>query len=355
MYDGSYLRNRWYVAATTAELDAGPVGRTIMDEPVVLFRAQGNRAAALEDACAHRFMPMSQGKVLDGRIQCPYHGLEFDGTGECVRVPGQRRVPPGAKVRSYPVVERWRYAWIWMGDPAQADEATVPDYHWNDDPGWISVGGYFHVRGSYRLLIDNLLDLSHVAYVHASTLGTDRVADFPVKVRRDGGRVHVDRWITSEPAPPMFKLVGNFDGPVDRWQLIQYQEPSHFMIDVGCAVAGTGATEGNRARGITMFSNHTLTPETATSTHYFWHHARNFRLDEPALTERLAKATGTAFGEDVGVIEAQQDRINRARPDKPIIDINADAGVLQARRVLDALIADEQSSAGPVASGAKVG
>jgi phenylpropionate dioxygenase-like ring-hydroxylating dioxygenase large terminal subunit len=345
MSDSPYLRNRWYVAAAAHEIDGGPLGRTIMDEPVVLFRGPGGKPAALEDACAHRYMPLSHGKVENGIIQCPYHGLEYDATGACTRVPGQARIPPGAKVKRYPVAEKWRYVWIWMGDPAKADEATIPDYHWNDDPAWISVGGYFHVRGSYRLLIENLLDLSHVAYVHATTLGTDRVADFPVKVRRDGDKVHVDRWIAGEPAPPMFKQVGNFEGPVDRWQLIQYQEPSHFMIDVGCAVAGTGAQDGNRAHGVTMFSNHTLTPETRTSTHYFWHHARNFRLDEPALTERLAKATSTAFGEDVGVVEAQQDRMTRAPADKPIIDINADAGVLQARRLLDRLIAEERAGA----------
>lgn len=343
MPDTPYLRNRWYVAAAAHEIDKGPLGRTIMDEPVVLFRGSGGKAAALEDACAHRYMPLSHGKVENGIIQCPYHGLEYDATGACIRVPGQARVPPGATVRRYPVAERWRYVWIWMGDPAKADEATIPDYHWNDDSAWISVGGYFHVHGSYRLMIDNLLDLSHVAYVHATTLGTERIADFPVKVRRDADKVHVDRWITGEPAPPMFKAVGNFEGPVDRWQLIQYQEPSHFMIDVGCAVAGSGAQEGNRAQGVTMFSNHTLTPETATSTHYFWHHARNFRLDEPALTERLAKATSTAFGEDVAIIAAQQDRMSRAPAEKPIVDIAADAGVLQARRLLDRLIAEEQA------------
>ncbi len=343
MSDSPYLRNRWYVAAWAHELEKGAVGRIIMDEAVVFFRGKGGKVAALEDACAHRYMPLSHGKVEDGCIQCPYHGLVYDASGACVHVPGQPRVPPGATVRAYPVAEKWRFVWIWMGDPELADEAAIPDYHWNDDPKWVAVGGYFHVRGSYRLLIDNLLDLSHVAFVHASTLGTDRVADFPVKVRRDDNKVHVDRWILGEPAPRMFKLVGNFEGPVDRWQLIQYQEPSHFMIDVGCAVAGTGAPNGDRSAGITMFSNHTLTPETETSTHYFWHHARNFRLAEPELTERLATATRTAFGEDVGIVEAQQDRMQRAPASKPIIDINADAGVLQARRLLDQLIKEERA------------
>lgn len=336
-----YLRNRWYVAAWNHELGEKPLARTIMDEPIVFFRDAAGKPVALEDSCAHRYMALSEGKVIDGCIQCPYHGLEYDSSGACVTVPGQTKVPPGAGVRSYPVAEKWRYIWIWTGDPEAADEALIPDFHWNDDPDWVAVGDYFYVKGSYRLLIDNLLDLSHVAYVHATTLGTDGVANFPVKVRREDNKVHVERWIFDEPAPPMFKMVGGFEGQVDRWQLIQYQEPSHFMIDVGCAVAGTGATDGDRSQGVTMFSNHTLTPETERSTHYFWHHARNFRLDEPELTKKLAKATSTAFGEDVIIIETQQDRMERAGPKKAIIDINADAGVLQASRLLDGLIEAE--------------
>jgi len=316
-----YLLNRWYVAAWAHELDDGPLGRTIMDEPIVFFRDGDGGVAALEDSCAHRFMPLSMGEIVDGCIECPYHGLVYDRTGMCVTVPGQAKVPPGATVRTWPVVERYRWIWVWMGDADKADPALIPDFHWNDDPDWVSVGDYFYVKGGWRLFVDNLLDLSHVAYVHRSTLGTDRVADFPVKVSRGDGTVHVD-----------------------RWQLITYEPPSHFMIDVGCADAGTGAVEGDRSRGITMFSNHTITPETEKSSHYFWHHARNFRLDEPDLTETLAKAAGTAFYEDVGIIEAQQARMDAAKPDKPIIDINADAGVLQARRLLEALIAEDSAT-----------
>ena len=339
----SYLRNRWYVAAWDHELGDKPLARTIMGDPIVFFRDTSGNPVALEDSCAHRYMALSEGVVIDGCIQCPYHGLVFNKSGACITVPGQTKIPPGAAVKSYPVSERWRYIWIWAGDPELADDSLIPDFHWNDDPKWQAVGDYFHVKGSYRLLIENLLDLSHVAYVHASTLGTDGVVNFPVKVSREEDKVHVERWIFDEPAPPMFKLVGGFEDnqAVDRWQLIHYQEPSHFVIDVGCAVAGTGATEGDRSQGVTMFSNHTLTPETESSTHYFWHHARNFRLDEPELTKKLAKATSTAFGEDVIIIETQQDRMERAGPHKSIIDINADSGVLQARRLLDGLITRE--------------
>ena len=346
---GGYLRNAWHVAGWARELDGGAVlARTIMDEPVALWRGGDGEVTALEDACAHRMAPLSLGRVLDGgrRIRCPYHGLEFDRAGACVRIPGQSAIPPGARVRRYPCAEKWRWLWIWMGEEAKADASLIPDFHWNDDPGWVSVGDYFHVRGNWRLLVDNLMDLSHVAYVHATTLGTEAVADFPVAVRRERGGVQVDRWIVGEPAPPMFRAVGGFAGTVDRWQLIDWRPPAHFAIDVGCAESGSGARDGDRTRGITMYSNHSVTPETQGSCHYFWHHARNFRLDELALTETLAEVTRTAFGEDVVIIEQQQRRLEAARPDRPAIDINADAGALQARRVLDALLVAERDAGG---------
>jgi len=336
-----YLKNCWYVAAWNYELDDGPLARVLLDEPVVLYRDSDGAPVALEDRCSHRFAPLSEGVVEGDCIRCGYHGLKFDRAGACVEVPGQSKVPPGSGVTSYPTVEKYRWIWIWMGDPARADEALIPDYHWNDDPAWIALGDMFYVKGSYRLLVDNLLDLSHVQYVHASTLGTEAVTNYPVEVDREADCVRVNRWIMKNPPPPMFEKAGGITGDVDRWQLITWTPPCHVVIDVGCATAGTGAREGNRAEGVTMFSNHTITPETETSCHYFWHHARDFGLDQPELTDFLRQATGNAFYEDVAIIEAQQHSYDTAPPDFQQIDINADAGVLQARRVLDRLIAEE--------------
>ena len=337
----TFLKNTWYVAAESHEVTDGVLGRTICGDPVVLFRTDAGMPAALEDRCCHRHLPLSLGKRAGDRIQCGYHGLEFDASGTCVSVPGQSKVPPGAAVRAYPVVERHRYIWIWPGDPDKADEALIPDYHWNDDPDWISNTGYFYVEGNHQLLVDNLLDLSHVQFVHASTLGADGVTDAPLDTRRDGEKIRIDRWIMDRPPPPMFAKARGFPGTVDRWQLITWTAPSHVVIDAGCADAGTGARDGDRSRGITVFSNHTITPETDKSCHYFWHHARNFRLDDDALTKTLAKAAGTAFGEDVVILARQQRSIDTAPAGWTSVDINADAGVLQARRVVDGLIAAE--------------
>ena len=338
-----YLKNCWYVAAWNHEVDDGPLGRVILDEPVVLYRADDGSPVALEDRCVHRRAPLSHGSIEARGLRCGYHGLLFDQTGACVEVPGQTRMPPDASVKSYPVVERWRWVWIWMGEAERADPALIPDYHWNDDPAWISLGDRFYVKGNYRLIVDNLLDLSHVQFVHASTLATAAVVDYPAEVTRDGQHIRIDRWIMDGPAPPMFEKAGGITGGVDRWQLISWTPPTHVVIDVGCARSGTGAREGNRADGIEMYSNHTITPETATTSHYFWHHARNFRLDDSKTTEYLAGAATAAFSEDVVIIEAQQESMESAPKGRPRIDINADSGVLQAARILDCLIDTERT------------
>lgn len=340
-----FLKNCWYVAAWNHEIDNGLLARTLLDEPVVLFRAEDGAPVALEDRCVHRHMPLSDGKRMGDGIQCAYHGLEFDRTGVCVRVPGQTQVPPGARIQSYPVVERYRWIWIWMGDPSQADPDLIPDFHWNDDPAWTAVGDLFPVKGAAQLLVDNLLDLSHVQFVHGSTFATDAVTEFPVEVQRGEGGIEISRWIMDRPPAPMFKAAGGFDGNVDRWQLITWTPPCHVAIDVGSAVAGTGARDGDRAQGITMFSNHSITPETATSCHYFWHHARDFRLDDPELTDFQRKSASGAFMEDVVIIEAQQRSLDTAPDWQPACDINADSGVLQAQRILAEMVAKETGAA----------
>lgn len=339
-----HLKNCWYVAAWHHEIDDGLLARKILNEPVVLYRGEDGAAVALEDRCVHRHLPLSCGQRVGNDLRCGYHGLVFDRTGACIEVPGQTKVPPDARVKTFPVVEKWRWIWIWMGDPAKADPALIPDFHWNDDPAWISVGDRYHVAGAAELLIDNLLDLSHVQFVHASTIGTDAITGFPVEVERGDDRVHVTRWIMDNPAPPMFAKASGIDGNVDRWQLIAWTPPTHVVIDVGCAVAGTGAREGNRSQGITMFSNHSITPETESSCHYFWHHARDFNLGDDALTDFQKKAAGEAFSEDVVIIEAQQKSLDRAPGWEPACDITADAGVLQARRMLSALLDAERKA-----------
>ena len=336
-----FLRNSWYAAIWAKELIEQPIGRKFLDEPVVLFRTASGRAAALEDRCCHRAAPLSRGRQAGDSIQCGYHGFKFDTEGRCVEVPGQKNIPPGACVRSYPVIEKWRAVWIWMGDPALADGSKIPNLYWLEDPNWATTPGYIHLRANYQLLVDNLLDLTHVSYLHQSTLAGDpREATTPTRTERLQDGVRVGRWLLDFAPPPLFAKAGGFTGKVDRWQFVTWNPPSTVLLDVGCAKTGTGAPEGDRSQGISIWSNHLITPETETSCHYMFCYARDFKRDDQEISKLLYEGSRAAFLEDADMLEAQQQNLNGGALER-VVDINADAAQMQARRILEQLVLTE--------------
>jgi len=309
----------------------------LLDEPVVLYRGAGGETVALEDRCCHRQLPLSMGRVQGDRLQCGYHGLTFRPDGVCVEVPGQAAIPPGAGVRSYPVCERWGWVWIWMGVAAAADEVLIPDFYELDDPGWRARGSRIPMECDYRLGIDNLLDLTHLTYVHQTTLGNAAVTEAAeVTTERFGAGVRVTRWMIDVQAPPMYGKLMDFKTNIDRWQIIDFIPPCFVKLDLGGAPTGTGAVQGDRSHGFERRSLNAITPETETSVHYFWADAHNFNLDQPAVTNLLYEQVLEAFIEDKAVMEAQQASLSRS-PGWQQVDINGDAGGLQARRILDRL------------------
>jgi phenylpropionate dioxygenase-like ring-hydroxylating dioxygenase large terminal subunit len=340
-----FLRNYWYVAASDSEVGRKPLRRTILKEPIVFFRLEDGTPVALEDRCAHRHLPLSMGKLVGDHLQCYYHGLRYDQTGRCVRIPGQEQIPPSAKVRAYRVVERYKWIWIWMGDPAIADQSNITDFHWLDDPNWGAKSSYLHVKSNWQLVVDNLLDLTHLAFVHESTIGNSALAEHAsVKVTRAPNNVAVTRWMIDQPPPPTFVKVGGFTSNVDRWQIIDWVPPAFLRLDVGATPTGTGAPEGRRVNGITMRNLNAITPETETTSHYFWGQAHDFDVKNTTLTQKIFEQIQTAFLEDVEVFSAQQQNLD-IYSEPPQVDINADTGVLQARRIIDRLRAEEQAAA----------
>jgi vanillate O-demethylase monooxygenase subunit len=339
-----FPRNAWYVAATPDELGRELLGRTLLDRPVVLYRREDGTPVALEDRCSHRFLPLSKGYLVGDVVQCGYHGLEFDCTGACVHVPGQKSVPADAGVAAFPLCEKWRFVWIWMGDPALADQALIPEIWRNEHPDWtVVVGEPIHMRGDYRLVADNLLDPSHVSFVHRSTLGTNVVAEIPQIATQDGDTVRVTRWILDSPPAPVYAKLGKFDGNVDRWQIMTFTPPSMVEVDMGSCVAGSGAQQGDRSHGIELRAYNLVTPETAESSFYFWTHVRNFAIDDAAVTEMVRGNFVETFAEDVAVIEAVQDGLKRYA-DAPVINLAVDAGAIRARRVIDDMVGQETAS-----------
>ena len=350
-----FLRNAWYVAAWDHEVTAEkPFGRILLNEPVVLYRKRDGGVVALEDRCCHRHFPLHRGCLVEDRLECGYHGLQYDETGQCVRIPGQSVVPDGVRVRSYPAVERHRWIWVWMGDPALADPALITDFHWMQDPAWRAKGTVFHVACNYELIIENLLDLSHLTFVHRSTIGNYATAEkAAVDVTRTERDVTVARWMVDTPPPPTYVKAGGFKGNVDRWQFIRFTPPCFVRLDVGALDTGREArqlkdaafaAEGRLPGGIEMRNLNAITPETEKTCHYFWAQAHNFMIDRPEVTEMLFGQISEAFKQDWEVFEHQQKWID-LDPAAPRVNVSADAGQVQGIRLLRKLIQAEAERA----------
>ena len=337
------LRNNWYVAAWSAELESGAVlARRVCGQALVLFRTKSGTVAALEDRCIHRGMPLSQGGECEGEIiRCPYHGLEFDARGACVKIPGQDQIPAGAKVIAFPAVERDAMIWVWVGDPAKADPARIPSYPYHRDPAWVWTRDTLEVNADWRLLTDNLLDLSHLQYVHRKTIGGNPQEDAQAKLSaaRDGDRVLIARWLLDLPAPPFHKAMCGFAGNIDRWQEIEFR-PGFIQFYSGGTDANTGAYEGRRDGGMHLRHLHCITPETETRTRYLFSVAHNFRVDDAALTLRMHQLAVATFLEDQALLEVQQRRMAED-PDRTLFDTRNDIGTVHARRIVTDLAAAE--------------
>ena len=341
-----YVRNAWYVACTADEIAGAPLGRTICGQRMVLFRSEGGAIAALEDFCPHRGAPLSLGSIrADGRIVCGYHGLVMGGDGRCVSMPGQRVRPT---IRSYPALERHGFVWVWPGEKSAADPALLHPLPWAESPEWAYAGGLYHVKCDYRLMIDNLMDLTHETYVHASSIGQREIEEAAPQTRVEGDSAITSRFMQNIMPPPFWQaaLRGNGladDVPVDRWQICRFNAPSHVMIEVGVAHAGKGGYHAGPEHKASSIVVDFITPETETSHWYFWGMARNFKPQDDALTATIREGQGRIFGEDREMLELQQKNILR-HPERKLLMLNIDAGGVQSRRIIDQWLARERQT-----------
>jgi vanillate O-demethylase monooxygenase subunit len=344
-----FLMNSWYVAAWPSELEAGGslITRRILDRPVLLYRTGAGEPVAFLDRCPHRLVPLSAGQRVRDDIRCGYHGMVFASSGRCVHIPGQDKIPPNAKATTFPLVERHGMVWIWMGETAAANPDLIPFVPWPALPNWTASPGYTHVGADYRLLTDNLLDLSHENYIHQETIGNEEeetIADFPVQTKVIDGRVvRAHRDMSDIAPPPFFKLMTGSEQRIDRWQTAIWTAPSINMTDVGARPTGGALEETLVSRVL-----HLLTPETATSTHYFWSHNRNFRQDDAALTEKIVNAHVKTFDEDKEMLELQQRELSDSGLSVPQMALKIDDAPLRARRILSMLIRQEEESTAAV-------
>ena len=341
-----FLKNTWYVACTAHDIDDKPLGRRICNEPIAFFRDENGLVAAVEDFCPHRGAPLSLGRVCKGRLMCGYHGLEMGRDGKTVAMPGQR-VQGFPAVKSYPVEERYGFIWVWTGEPEKADPALIPHMEWYNHPDWAYGGGLYHVKADYRLMIDNLMDLTHETYVHATSIGQPEIDETPCKTTVNGNEVVTSRFMENITAPPFWRAALRARGladdvPVDRWQICRFTPPSHVMIEVGVAHAGHGGYDAPAEHKVYSVVVDFITPETETSMWYHWGMARKFNPQDGALTDQIREGQGKIFSEDLEMLERQQANLS-AFPERKLLKLNIDAGGVQARRILDRLADAERA------------
>lgn len=340
-----FVYNTWYVAAASTEIEHKLVSRRICDEAICFYRTAAGEPVAIIDRCPHRFAPLSLGHLDGDDVQCIYHGITFDSTGTCVRIPGQDDFRNVARAKTFRVVDKYGWLWIWMGDVVLADESLIPDAHWQTEHDWCPTGGVMHFKANYQLLVDNLLDLSHEAFTHAGTIGNSAVAETPIRVSGDAQTVRVERFMTDCAAPPLFQRVCGFTTPIDRTQIIDYTPPSYIVIDARAVPTGTDAARaaGNApAPRLEWQVLNAITPETETTCFYFWSVSRHFAQDDVAITEIIHNQILKTFGEDQLVIEAQQGAIQAMALENRTVFTSFDAGATRARKIVQRMLDAER-------------
>ncbi|MGA0712813.1 MAG: Rieske 2Fe-2S domain-containing protein [Burkholderiaceae bacterium] len=333
-----FIRNAWYVACESTALDNHtPLGRTICDQPMVFFRDADGTAVALEDFCPHRGTPLSLGRVENGALVCGYHGLTMGCQGKTLHMPGQRpKVFPA--IQSYAVLERYGFVWVWPGQQQHADAMELPDFPYLQQDSWAYGGGLFHVQADYRLMIDNLMDLTHETYVHATSIGQPEIDETPCHTEVEGERVTTSRFMSAIQAPSFWQQAMTAHGldpqaTVDRWQICRFMAPSHVQIDVGVALHGLGGIHAPADKKVQAVVVDFITPETATSHWYHWGMARHFQVGDQALTDAIRKGQEKIFSEDLAILERQQKSLT-THAGRRLVTLDIDAGGARARRII---------------------
>lgn len=347
-----WIYNCWYVIGWEHEIaDNGFLARTVLGEPLLAFRTAAGQYAVLEDRCCHRHAPLSKGRREGDCIRCGYHGLKFDARGACVEVPGMEKPPASARVRTYPALCRNRWVFVWMGEADRADPALLPDNFSCGDAGWHYKPGYMHYDTPYLLICDNLLDFSHLSWVHEKTLGgTNAIAlARPVvePVNSPGQRgVKVGRQVPGVPPPPYYAKIRALPPVIDRWFVYDFLLPGTLLMRSGGRPVDDAPDDMRNA--VQLHSCQTLTPESADSTHYFFMQAYRAEAENPAVTEGIYQSLIQAFNEDRDMISAQHRTMGSA-PGASMLPLYMDAALAQFRRLLDTEVAKEAGAPPPAA------
>lgn len=306
------IRNCWYVAGWSSDFGRDPVQRWLLGDPVVIYRRANGSAVALEDRCVHRMAPLSAGRVEDDAIRCMYHGLKFGSDGRCIEIPGQDLIPDRACVRRYPAFEKNGWLWVWMGDPDRSDPSRIANSKSPDDPDWILKTGQLDYAANYELINDNLLDLTHLTYVHAGSFGADEAwsRNRPQIETLENG-IRSSRWIlNSPPIPPLGRAAQHEH--VDIWTSYDFIIPGIFLLYTAIYAAGTADLCGQGEPGpkhqilFNNFTSQAVVPTGEKTARYYFSWGPGAEYGTEADAQLMIDMAKMAFNEDKVMIEAQQ-------------------------------------------------
>ncbi|MGW6061852.1 Rieske 2Fe-2S domain-containing protein [Streptomyces sp. NPDC055189] len=345
----AFVRNQWYVAAYGREVGRELLGRTVLGEPILLYRTQDGRAVAMSERCVHRRFPLSQAPTrLDGdRVVCGYHGFTYDTDGGCVFVPGQQRSPRTARLKTYPVIEQDSFVWVWIGD-REPGHTPPPRAPWMDSPQYTVVSGMEPIDADYGLLVDNLMDLSHETYLHGGYIGTPEVAATPITTEVDdtAGIVHVSRHMDDAECPPFYAKSTGIAGRISRWQDIEYHAPCLYLLHSRIAPAGAPGPnpDGSDPYAFHVEVVYAITPSTEKTTYDFWAVARDFAIEDQDVSTFLHGNNHTVVMQDVVALNVLQKSLDTEQAGYQELSINIDTGGLAARRILARLAREETAA-----------
>lgn len=340
MSEDIFLKNAWYMAGWSHEFGENLLRRRILGEPLLLFRKTDGSVAALIDRCPHRFAPLSMGERQGDCVACPYHGLRFDSDGRCVGNPFSEEIPKGAQLRTFPTSERDGIVWIWFGDTALVDRTLVPDFGMLNIDGTAPITGLVPMAANYQFGTDNLMDLSHIEFVHkGSFAGGGVIFAGQHSVLVEGNTIHSDWWMPDIPAPSITLGIYDREMRCDHWLEMRWNAPASMYLQIGAC-----PTSDDRQNGVVAHQAHILTPETASSTHYFWASTRTGPPSEKGDAILRSLMEEAFMAEDKPIIQAAYDNLSGAdfwemRP----VFLGIDSGGTKARRKLQDLITKETS------------
>jgi vanillate O-demethylase monooxygenase subunit len=344
-----FVHNMWYVGALSSEVGRDIFARRILDEPVVFYRTQAGEAVALHGLCPHRLYPLDKGNLIGDAIECGYHGYTFDCSGACVRVPSHKTVPSQFRTKSYPIIEKAQWIWIWMGDPALADESLIPDVAsvGLGVPGWTNVmGDCVHMKARWQLLIDNVMDTSHISFIHRQVLDQFvEIANFPVSVDADENGITIKRWMPDQTSEsPYYQLVF----PENTAPLVDAQNLNNFFspgLIQGGGIYHTAASLGQPQELGSIFHIHGVTPETATTTHYFIATAVNSPSVLPEYEQFVQDMLhGRGRREDIDALDLIEPYVEEFGSARREISGRQDLGQLRVRRRIEELFAAQRKA-----------